>query len=43
MSLSREELLNWVDNHVVYGKGLNKKKNDCGCDKKKNDCGCDRK
>jgi formate C-acetyltransferase len=29
MSLSREELLNWVDNHVVYGKGLDILKNDC--------------
>lgn len=29
MSLSREELLNWVENHIVFGKGLDILKNDC--------------
>ncbi len=29
MSLSREELLNWVENHIVLGEGLDILKNDC--------------
>ena len=29
MSLSREELLNWVENRVVFGEGLDILKNDC--------------
>jgi len=29
MSLSKEELLNWVENHVVLGEGLDILRNDC--------------
>ena len=29
MSLSREELLNWAENRVVFGEGLDILKNDC--------------
>ena len=29
MSLSREELLNWVESHIVLGEGLDILKNDC--------------
>ena len=29
MSLSREELLNWVENHIMLGEGLDILKNDC--------------
>ena len=29
MSLSREELLNWVENRLVLGEGLDILKNDC--------------
>ena len=29
MSLSREELFNWVENHIVLGEGLDILKNDC--------------
>ena len=29
MSLSREELLNWVENRIVFGEGLDILKNDC--------------
>ena len=29
MSLSREELLNWAKNRVVFGEGLDILKNDC--------------
>ena len=29
MALSREEILNWVENHVTYGSGIEVLKNDC--------------